>query len=93
VTLLVDTFWEQAATVLAAEGWFITDGSRYDPTILNGLTPTGKAFSVTLAGDTVTVTVAGRVRTLTRTRVEWEAGELTVAAIRDAYRLLPANQR
>jgi len=93
MTLLVDTFWTEAAERLTANGWVIVDGSRYDPTVINGITPSGRAFTFTAQGDTVTITVAGRSRSITRSRTLWEPGDQTVTAMVEARNLLPASQR
>ena len=92
MTLLLDTFWDHVPQ-LQSEGWVLTDMSRYDPTRIVGITPTGKAFTATLVDNLVTVTVAGRERTTTRDRAVWEPGDATVAAFRETYEKLPVSQR
>jgi hypothetical protein len=42
LTLLVDT-WSEAMAQLLAQGWVITEFSRYDPTHIVGITPSGRA--------------------------------------------------
>lgn len=93
MALLVDTFWEQAQARLVANGWTIVDGSRYDPTIINGVTPSGRSFTFECRDNTITITIAGRVRTITRSRDLWEPGDATVTAMIEARNLLPSNQR
>jgi hypothetical protein len=93
MTLLVDTFWEQAQARLVSAGWVIVDGSRYDPTIINGVTPTGRSFTFRCEGGIITITIAGRVRTIERSRDLWEPGDATVDAMIAARNLLPVNQR
>ena len=93
MTLLIDTFWTEMDARLGATGWVITDASRYDPTTLSGLTPTGRVFSASLVEGTVTITVAGRVRTVTRAKAVLEPGDATVDVLLQAWQLLPLNQR
>lgn len=93
MTLLRDIFYEQAQTRLEATGWVFTLVQRYDPTRIEGLTPTGRAFTATFVDSTITVAVAGRVRTITRIRALWEPGDATVQALLDAWNLLPVSQR
>ena len=93
MTLLVDTFWTEAQSRLEANGWVIVDGSRYDPTVINGVTPSGRSFTFRCEGNTITITIAGRVRTITRSRDLWEPGDATVTAMIEARNLLPSNQR
>lgn len=88
MALLVDTFWDEAQRRLVPAGWVIVDGSRYDPTVINGVTPSGKSFTFECREGVVTVTVAGRSRTLARS-----PGESSVQALLDAYEALPRNQR
>jgi len=93
MTLLVDTFWEQVQARLTPVGWVITEGSRYDPTHIVGVTPSGRAFTLDCVDGTVTITIAGRTRSLTLARTAWEPGDATVDAMIAARDLLPANQR
>lgn len=93
MTLLVDTFWTEAQTRLVANGWTIVTGSRYDPTHIEGVTPSGRSFTFDCVGNTITITIAGRVRTITRSRDLWEPGDATVSAMIEARNLLPVNQR
>ena len=93
MTLLLDTFTDEVRARLTANGWVITDYSRYDPTHIVGLTPTGRAFTFDASGNTVTVTIAGRTRTATRTKDQWERGDLVVTALTDLRSLLPVNQQ
>ena len=95
MTVLRDTFWDElAARMPASSGWIITDGSRYDPTVLNGLTPTGKVFSLTMdrTGHAV-LTVAGRVRTRDLAPIALEDGAAVVTMLLEAWNSLPAGQR
>lgn len=79
---------------LLAQGWTIDTMLRYLPvTSLTGLTPTGKAYSVTMQDTTITVVVAGRTKTLTRTKDQWVPGDKALQAIIDCYNQFPANQK
>ena len=91
--LLVDTFWDEAQRRLTAAGWVIVDGSRYDPTVINGITPSGRAFTFTASGDTLTLTIAGRTRSITRSRDLWEPGDATASALEEARERFPTAQR
>ena len=93
MTLLVDTFWTEAQARLVPAGWVIVDGSRYDPTVINGVTPSGKSFTFTCVGGTVTLIIAGRTKTITRSRDLWEPGDATVDAMIEARNLLPVKQQ
>lgn len=93
MALTEDTFYTEASTRLTATGWVFTDVSRYDPTSISGITPSGRAFSISLINSTITLTVAGRTRTITRAKAAWEAGDQTVDALLEAWQLLPVNQR
>ena len=90
--LLYDNFADNLGA-LTASGWVITEYGRYDPTYVVGLTPTGKTFRLDCVGNTITVTVATRTRTLTRAKDSWMQGADTVAAWLAAYNALPVNQR
>lgn len=99
MTLLVDTFWSAFEEQAVPLGWVLLDGSRYDPTFVNLLTPTGKTASIDMhdnvqgtAGEVV-ITVAGRTRKLNRNRSDWEDGALAVQALLDAYANLPPSWR
>ena len=93
MSLQRDNFWEEFERVLIPKGWVLVDGTRYDPTVINGVTPGGRSFTLVAQDDTITLTVAGRTRTVTRIKEQWEDGSLTVAAMEEALNLLPANQR
>lgn len=92
MTLLVDNFAEQLGA-LTVGGWVITEYSRYDPTVVVGVTPTGKAFRLECVGDAATITVAGRTKTVARAKELWEQGDLTVSLWLASYNSLPASQR
>lgn len=91
--LEVDDFYDVALPALAAAGWVIIRVDRYDPTHLAGLTPTGKAFTADLVDDQITIVIAGRTRTLTRSKPEWLDGPGALAALLATHQLLPAAQR
>ncbi len=93
MTLQRDMFYEQAEAVLVPAGWVLNEISRYDPTSIVGVTPSGKAFTFTLAGNTVTLTIAGNTRTRTVAKTTWEPGDATVAALNTSRNAFPANQR
>jgi hypothetical protein len=92
VTLMIDTFSDQCRA-FAAEGWVFTAFTRYDPTHISGTTPTGRVFTLDCVDGTVTLTIAGFTRSVTRARSLWEDGTLTGQVIRDAYALFPANRK
>ena len=93
MTLLVDTFWRDFQSLLEPAGWVLTGGSRYDPTHLTGVTPSGRAFTFDAIDGTITITIAGRTRSIARARSVWESGGATVDAMVAARNLLPVNQR
>jgi len=94
MSLLIDTFWTEASTRLAQAGWIITEGTRYDPTHVIGVTPTGKAFALDIVDGVVTVTVAGRTRSTTiASREDWEDGTKSVELLLATHASFPANQR
>lgn len=96
--MLRDTFAEELSA-LFAQGWVMTSYSRYDPTTMAGLTPSGKAFTLSAvrqgAGALVTVTVAGNTRTTTLANwdADFEPAAKSVAAIAATWQKLPVNQR
>lgn len=90
--LLVDE-WAAAQVALVALGWVFTTVSRYDPTSLVGITPSGKAFTATLAGTTATLTIAGNTQSLTVAKLLWLDGPGSSQALRDLRAAFPAAQR
>ena len=98
MTLLVDNFAAEVVA-LTAQGWVILDYSRYDPTLASGLTPSGKAFSLSAVRDgaeaKVTLTVAGNTRTLSLAswEADFEQGNKAAQQIRVCYLKFPPNQR
>jgi hypothetical protein len=94
VPLQRDLFWEEARDRMTATGWVILNGHRYDPTHLDGLTPSGRVFvlDITQAG-VVTLDVAGRTRAAQITPTQRENGADAVTAILAAWNTLPAGQR
>lgn len=90
--LRLDDFSERVGE-LVAQGWIIGAYTRYDPTHIEGITPTGKAFTFDLAGNTATVTIAGNTRIVTIAKEQWLSGAGTVAALAAARERLPGNQR
>jgi hypothetical protein len=92
MSLMVDN-WCDAVTALTSAGWVITEFSRYDPTHVVGITPSGRAFTFHAEGNTITVTVAGRQRQRTISRDLWEQGNLCREALLAAWSDLPVNQR
>jgi hypothetical protein len=93
MTLQIDTFWEQFQSVLAAQGWSLLVASRYDPTHVEGFTPTGKAFVLDANNTVITLTIAGRVRTVNRAKALWESGDATIQALLDAWNAFPVSQQ
>lgn len=90
--LPVDTFSARCDELIAA-GWTFTNYQRYDPTNLDGITPSGKTVTIRMSNNSVVITVAGNSRTLTRAKSQWLDPNLCKQAILDAYALLPAGQR
>lgn len=94
MTVLRDMFFEEAATRLVANGWVMLNATRYDPTFLEGLTPSGRAFTFTLdRNGLATIAVAGRTRQTTLSGATVEDGAASVSALLDRWNALPANQR
>lgn len=94
MAVLRDTFWDDAQARLTSTGWVITSGSRYDPTGLDGLTPSGRVFHFEMTRDgAVTITVAGRTRTRQVSAGDHEDGAVTVTHLLEAWQQLPASQR
>jgi len=93
MTLLNDQFWSQCQSRLISTGWVITEGSRYDPTHLEGFTPTGRTFTLDCVDNVVTLVIAGRTRTVNLTKDAWEEGSKTVDAILTVWNNFPANQK
>jgi len=94
MTVLRDIFWEQAHDRLAETGWVIDGGHRYEPTVLHGLTPSGKVFDALIAPDgQLRMTVAGRSRMSTVTQRDIEEGDRSVTALLEAYGRLPPDER
>jgi hypothetical protein len=92
--MLRDRFWEEVNTRMTATGWLILNGSRYDPTHLDGLTPSGKAFTLDITRDGgTTMTVAGRSRSGQITATQREDGAEAVTAILSTWERLPETQR
>lgn len=90
--MLRDTFWQEAESRLS--GWVFTSASRYDPTVIEGVTPSGRAFTFTLTRDGVaTITIAGRTRQQTIDAATITSGAASVTALLEARALLPANQQ
>ena len=79
--------------VLHTAGWVVESYSRYDPTVIVGLTPTGKVFNARLDGDTVSLTIAGNTRTRTVPKATWLPGNATVQALLGVLGDFPAPQR
>ena len=94
MSLLVDTWSDEVAT-LTAQGWVITEWSRYDPTHAIGITPTGKAFTLSVVDGVCTVTIAGNVETRIESggRTQWEPADLTRALIEATYRQFKPKDR
>ena len=90
--LLIDD-WSDAYDLLVASGWIITEYSRYDPTHVVGLTPNGRAFTLDCVENTVTITVAGRTRTITIAKENWLQGMATRSRLLEAWQQLPVSQR
>lgn len=90
--LLVDE-WSTHQAALVAAGWVFTEVSRYDPTVIVGLTPSGKAFNALLSGTTVSLTIAGNTRTLTVAKLSWLDGADTRTALQNLRASFPGNQR
>lgn len=90
--LRYDNFADQLPTLIS-QGWVITEYGRYDPTYVVGLTPSGRSFRLDCAGNVVTITVAGRTRTVNIAKDSWMQGNDTVARWLQAWQALPANQR
>ena len=93
MTLLLDTFWTEAINRLAPAGWTIVSGNRYDPTHIEGVTPSGRAFTLDCIEGVITLNIAGRTKTISRSRDAWESGTATIDAMIEARSLFPANQR
>jgi hypothetical protein len=94
MALLVDTFWTEIQERLVPAGWVITEGSRYDPTHILFITPSGRAGSLDIVDGVITVTVAGRSRSINiADRADWEPGGKSVDLLLAAHQLLPVNQR
>jgi hypothetical protein len=92
MVLLRDVFDEQLPALEAA-GWVIESYTRYQVTHVEGFTPSGKAFTLHAEGSVVTITVAGRTKTLNVAQSSWEPAAGLVAAWTAAHRLFPVNQR
>ena len=94
MAVLRDTFWDDAQARLTSTGWVILNGSRYDPTVLDGLTPTGRVFQFTMTRDgLVTITVAGRTRTRQVAAGDHEDGAGVVTKLLATWEQLPASQQ
>lgn len=89
--LLRDTFSEITVPQLEADGWVITNFTRYDPTHVEGVTPNGRAFTADLIGDQVTITIVGRTATRTIPKATWESGEGTRSALVSVRGDLPSR--
>ena len=94
MSLLVDT-WSDEVAVLASQGWVVTEYSRYDPTHAIGITPTGKAFTLSVVDGVCTVTIAGNVETRTESggRTQWEPADLTRDLIERTYKQFHPRDR
>lgn len=93
MALQIDTFWEQFQSVLVAQGWSLLVANRYDPTHVEGFTPTGRSFVLDADNNTITLTIAGRVRTINRSKDLWENGDATIQTLLDAWNAFPAGQQ
>jgi hypothetical protein len=98
MSLTRETFGDELDKAFAL-GWRVTSFTRYDPTTITGITPTGKSFSASAvrqgAGALVTVTVAGNTRTTTLANWEMdcEPADKTWAALISTWQKLPVAQR
>ena len=94
MSLLVDT-WSDEVAILVAQGWVITEYSRYDPTHAVGITPTGKAVTLSVVDGVCTITIAGLVeqRTESGGRTNWEPADLTRQLIEATYRQFKPKDR
>lgn len=90
--LLSDSFGDDSSLLLDA-GWVFASVYRYEPTIVKGVTPTGRAFNLTItANGAATLTIAGRTRTA-QLPDGWQDGAETVNQWLTLYSAFPANQR
>lgn len=88
-------FWEElAARMPPTSGWVVLSGYRYDPTYLEGLTPTGKVFTLTMdrTGHAV-LTVANRTRVREMGPIAIEDGAGVVTMLLEAWNSLPSGQQ
>lgn len=90
--LEIDDFMDKISD-LVANGWIFTNISRYDPTVIVGITPSGKAFNVTLSGTTVTLVIAGNTKVINVAKANWLHGQGTIDALVNARSAFPAGQR
>lgn len=93
-----DSFSDEVRERMTSAGWVITHSHRYEPTIVQGLTPSGKAFTFTATVDgtgvtTLTLDVAGRTRQAVGTRAQLFDGPTTVTALLTAHQSLPGPQQ
>lgn len=89
----LDSFTGVVQNQLVAEGWTITSAHRYEPTVVTGITPTGKTFRLECAGNTCTLAIGSNTRTATRSIDLWRNADGTLAVARDLVASFPANQR
>lgn len=73
--------------------WVLTGYSRYDPTHIDGTTPSGKAFSADLSAGTVSLTIAGNNRTSSVAKATWLSGTGTWTALTNLRATFPADQQ
>jgi hypothetical protein len=98
-------FYSVALPFLVSQGFVITEGTvqRYDPTHLEGLTPSGKAAVVDIVSfdaatpvpdgsSRCTMTIAGITRSITRAAASWDYA-FCRDLILDTWRSFPGNQR
>ena len=94
MSLLVDT-WADEVAFLQSQGWVITEYSRYDPTHATGVTPTGKAFTLSVVDGVCTITIAGKVQQRIESggRTNWEPANLTRQLIEQTYQQFKPRDR
>ena len=93
MTVRVDMFSDEAKR-LTDNGWVLTYVSRYDPTVVEGVTPSGKVFAFRLDRDgTAELGIATNKSRRTVSAQSHEDASGTVSLLLSLQASLPVDQR
>ena len=97
MSLLVDDFWTEFERRMVPLGWVITEGSRYDPTHIYGISPGGLVWEIHASDNvqgnagSISIKLGTRTRSINKNRADWESGAQMVDEWIAAYDSLPSG--